>query len=155
MSHLSKLTVEFVTPASKLEPHQLRRRNLLAAIEEQLRAARAAVKGETYTAKLKTWAKNEQGEKVLVDRVRKVRTWFFERDDGWYVQCKYGNKPLALGKGNAVFVKAQVDVEEALQALYAATAAGELDEAIESMMKTRKRNGFESKRSAGKAVAVS
>lgn len=155
MSHLAKLEVKSVVRATKLDPAQLRRRKLLTAIEEQLKAAGAAVKGETYTAKLKTWAKNEQGEKVLVDRVRKVRTWFFERDGGWYVQCKYGNKPLALGKGNAVFVKALADVEGALQALYAATAAGELDEAIESMMKTREPKGFESKRNAGRAVAES
>jgi len=145
MSALSKLTVKTVTRATKLDPAQLRRRKLLTAIEEQLKVAGAAVKGETYTAKLKTWAKNEQGEKALVDRVRKVRTWFFERDGGWYVQCKYGNKPLALGNGNAVFVKALVDVDGALQALYAAAAGGELDESIENMMKKKGTKGFKSR----------
>lgn len=140
MSHLAKFEVKSIARATKLEPQQLRRRNLLTAIEEQLKAAGAVVKGETYTTKRKTWAKNEQGEKVLVDRVRKVRTWFFERDGGWYVQCKYGNKPLALGKGNAVFVKALVDVEGALQALYGAAAAGELDEAIKVAAQKKKPN---------------
>lgn len=139
MSHLAKLEVKSIARVNKLDPAQLRRRKLLTAIEEQLKAASAAVKGETYTAKVKTWAKNEQGEKVLIDRVRKVRTWFFERDGGWYVQCKYGNKPLTLGKGNAVFVKALADVEGALQALYAATAAGELDAAVESVVSSRKK----------------
>jgi nitroreductase len=68
---------------------------------------------------------------ALVERMRKVRKWFFEQDGGWYVQCKYGSKVLALGKGgNAVFVKALDDVEAALQALYAAAAGGELDEAV-------------------------
>ena len=79
-------------------------------------------------------AKNEQGEKVLVERMRKVRAWFFEQDGGWYVQCRYGNKTLELGKGgNAVFVKALADVEGALQALYAAVAGGELDEAVSAV----------------------
>ena len=93
---------------------------------------------------------------MLVERLRKVRAWFFEQDGGWYVQCKYGIKALALGKdGNAVFVKALADVEGALQALYAAAAGGELDEAIENIMKSRKTIGFGSKRGVDKALAGS
>ena len=112
---------------------QQRRQKLVTGIEEQLKVAAAAVKGESYEVRRSTWAKNEQGEKVLTERMRKVRAWFFEQDGGWYVQCKYGSKALELGKGgNAVFVKALDDVEGALQALYAAAAGGELDEAIEA-----------------------
>jgi carbamoylphosphate synthase large subunit len=131
MSHLTKLTVKSVIRTNKQDPVQQRRQKLVAGIEEQLKVAEAAVKGENYEVLKKTWAKNQQGEKVLVERMRKVRKWFFEQDGGWYVQCKYGSKVLALGKGgNAVFVKALEDVEAALQALYAAAAGGELDEAI-------------------------
>ncbi len=44
-----------------------------------------------------------------------------------------------LGKdGNAVFVKVLADVEGALQALYAAAAGGELDEAICAAMQKKK-----------------
>jgi carbamoylphosphate synthase large subunit len=119
MSHLTKLTVKSVIRTNKQDPVQQRRQKLVAGIEEQLKVAK------------KTWAKNQQGEKVLVERMRKVRKWFFEQDGGWYVQCKYGSKVLALGKGgNAVFVKALEDVEAALQALYAAAVGGELDEAV-------------------------
>jgi hypothetical protein len=121
MSHLTKLTVKSVTRTNKQDPVQQRRQKLVAGIEEQLKVAEAAVKGESY----------EVLKKVLVERMRKIRKWFFEQDGGWYVQCKYGSKVLALGKGgNAVFVKALEDVEAALQALYAAAAGGELDEAL-------------------------
>jgi hypothetical protein len=131
MSHLTKLTVKSVIRTNKQDPVQQRRQKLVAGIEEQLKVAEAAAKGESYEVLKKAWAKNQQGEKVLVERMRKVRKWFFEQDGGWYVQCKYGSKVLALGKGgNAVFVKALSDVEAALQALYAAAAGGELDEAI-------------------------
>lgn len=130
MSHLEKLTFKSVTRASKQDPVQLRRRKLVAAIEEQVNVAAAAVNGETYEVTRKTWIKNEQGEKVLVDKLRKVRPWFFEQDGGWYVQCKYGNKALKIGSGNAVFVKALKDIADALNTLKAATEAGELDEAI-------------------------
>jgi hypothetical protein len=85
-----------------------------------------------------------------------VRAWFFEQDGGWYVQCKYGSKALTLGKGgNAVFVNALDDVEGALQALYAAAAGGELDEAIENMMKSKTAKAFESKRSVQRIIAES
>ena len=103
--------------------------------------AEAAVKGENFEVLKKTWAKNQQGEKVLVERMRKIRKWFFEQDGGWYVQCKYGSKVLALGKGgNAVFVKALDEVEAALQALYAAAVGGELDEAVEYTVRKKKLN---------------
>ncbi|SLN15915.1 hypothetical protein [Ruegeria meonggei] len=93
---------------------------------------------ETYEVARKSWVKNEQGEKVLVDKLRKVRPWFFEQDGGWYVQCKYGNKALTIGNGNSVFVKALKDIAGALNALKAATDAGELDEAIAKATQRRK-----------------
>jgi hypothetical protein len=156
MSHLTKLTVKSVTRTNKQDPVQQRRQKLVAGIEEQLKVAEANVKGENYEVLKKTWAKNQQGEKVLVERMRKVRKWFFEQDGGWYVQCKYGSKVLALGKGgNAVFVKALDDVEAALQALYAAAVGGELDEAIENVMKSRAASAFASKRIEHSPVAGS
>jgi hypothetical protein len=156
MSHLTKLTVKSVIRTNKQDPVQQRRQKLVAGIEEQLKLAEAAVKGENYEVLKKTWAKNQQGEKVLVERMRKVRKWFFEQDGGWYVQCKYGSKVLALGKGgNAVFVKALDDVEAALQALYAAAVGGELDEAVENVMKSRAASAFASKRIEHSAVAGS
>jgi hypothetical protein len=138
MSYLSKLTVKTVVRTNKLDPVIQRRQKLVAATEEQLKVAEAALKGESYEVRRKGWAKNEQGEKVLVERMRKVRAWFFEQDGGWYVQCKYGSRALELGNdGNAVFVKALADVEGALQALYAAAAGGELDAAVSTVVKKK------------------
>lgn len=137
MSQLAKLNVKCVVRTNKQDPVQQRRQKLIAGIEEQMNVAVAAMSGENYEVARKTWVKNEGGEKVLVERMRKVRAWFFAQDGGWYVQCKYGSKALALGKGNAVFVKALKEVQDALVALKAAAEAGELDEAIENMMKNR------------------
>ena len=147
MSALSKLTVKTVIRANKQDPVLQRRQKLMAGIEEQLKVAAAALKGETYEVRRKVWAKNADGEKELTERMRKVRAWFFEQDSGWYVQCKYGSKALALGKGgNAVFVKVLADVEGALQALYAAAAGGELDNAVENMMNSKTAKAFQSNR---------
>ena len=138
MSHLSKLTVKSVTRANKQDPVQQRRLKLSAGIEEQLKVAEAAQKGESYEVQRKTWVKDEEGEKVLVERIRKVRAWFFEQDGGWYVQCKYGNKALTVGDGNAVFVKALEDVQGALTALKSAADAGEFDDAVTNVLHRKK-----------------
>jgi hypothetical protein len=137
MSNLAKLTVKSVTRANKQDPVQQRRQKLGFAIDEQMKVATAAMDGETYEVKRQTWAKNEQGEQVLVDRMRKVRPWFFQQDGSWFVLCKYGNRALALGNGNAVSVKALKEVPGALTTLKAAVDAGELDDAI-SLVAQRK-----------------
>lgn len=136
MSSLAKLTIKTVSRQAKLSPIEARRNKLLAGIEEQLKVAEATMRGEEYAVTLSRWGKNEAGEKVRVQRQKVVRSWFFAQDGGFYVQCKYGARPMALSKdGNAVFVKQLADVPTALQAIYAATAAGELDSAITSCIK--------------------
>ncbi len=136
MSSLAKLTIKTVSRQTKLSPIEARRNKLLAGIEEQLKVAEAAMRGEEYAVTLSRWGKNEAGERVRVQRQKVVRSWFFAQDGGFYVQCKYGARTIALSKdGNAVFVKQLTDVPTALQAIYAATAAGELDEAITSSVK--------------------
>lgn len=55
------------------------------------------------------------------------------------MQCKYGNKALKIGSGNAVFVKALKDIADALNTLKAATEVGELDEAIAVASKRKSR----------------
>lgn len=135
MSTLSKLIVKNVERSAKVDPLIARRQKLLASLDEQAKVSEAKLKGETYTVERKSWVKKEHGEKVLVDRLRKVRAWFFERDGGWYVQAKYGSRTLSLGEGNAIFVKALKDVPNALTTLKAAAEAGELDQAISDVSK--------------------
>jgi Family of unknown function (DUF6641) len=139
MSALSKLSIKSVVRSNKQDPIVQRRRKLSAAIDEQMLVVAAVQKGEDYEVQRKSWVRGEDGEKVLVERARKVRAWFFEQDAGWYVQCKYGTKALALGSGNAVFVNALKEVRGVLETLKAAVEAGELDEAIENTLKKREK----------------
>ena len=121
MSSLAKLTIKSINRRDALSPVEARRQKVLKAIEEQLGAADAAMRDEQYTVTAPRWIKNDAGERVRVQRQRVVRSWFFERDAGIYVQCKYGSKPIALSKdGNAVFVKQLADVSNVLHAFYAA-----------------------------------
>ena len=139
MSSLAKLTIKTVSRQTKLSPIEARRNKLLAGIDEQLQAADAAMRGEEYSVTLPRWAKNDAGEKVRVQRQKVVRSWFFAQDGGYYVQCKYGAKALALSKdGNAVFVKEIAEVKGVLETLRAAAQNGELDSTIESVLNQRK-----------------
>jgi hypothetical protein len=132
MSSLAKLTIKTVSRQSKLSPVEARRNKLLAGINEQFEVAEAAMRGEQYSVTVPRWTKNEAGEKVRVQRQKVVRSWFFAQDGGYYVQCKYGAKALALSKdGNAVFVKQIAEVKGVLEMFRTAANAGELDVAIE------------------------
>lgn len=136
MSSLAKLTIKTVSRQNNLSPTEARRNKLLAGINEQMEVAEAAMRGEQYAVTTPRWTKNEAGEKVRVQRQRVVRSWFFERDGGVYVQCKYGAKALPLSKdGNAVFVKQIADVKPVLEAFRTAVSAGELDGAIDALIK--------------------
>lgn len=136
MSHLAKLTIKRVLRQDTLDPVQARRNKLLAAIEDQLKVTEAATQGKQHIVTVSRWSMNDAGERVQVQHQRVTRAWFFAQDNGFYVQCKYGAKPLALSKdGNAVFVKQLGDVSNVLQAFYAAAAAGEFDSAIASAAK--------------------
>jgi hypothetical protein len=131
MTHLAKLTFKTVTKSVTRDPVVARRDKLVLALREQKSVVEAAVRGEDFTVERSKWMNNPEGERVLVKTKRRVKPWFFEQDGGWYVQCRYGARVIAAdGKNNAVFVKSLKDVDTVLDALIAATAAGELDAAI-------------------------
>lgn len=131
MTHLTKLTFKTVTKSATRDLVMARRDKLVLALREQKSVVEAAVRGEDFTVERSKWIANAEGERVLVKTRRRIRPWFFEQDGGWYVQCRYGARVLAAdGKNNAVFVKTLKDVDTVLDALIAATSAGELDAAI-------------------------
>ena len=139
MSYLAKLNLKTVHRNVQKDPVVARRDKLASAIEEQGRVLAAALAGNDYTVKVKRWQTNDAGERVRVEHDKRVRAWFFEQDGGWYVQCKYGARPVPLSdKGNAVFVKNLAGVQGVLEAFYAACAAGEFDAAL-SELAVRKR----------------
>ena len=73
MSVLSKFLVRSVQRTSSSDPFIARREKVTSALDEQVKVAEAKLKGEMFSIQCKTWAKNELGEKVLIDRLRKVR----------------------------------------------------------------------------------
>lgn len=139
MSYLAKLNLKTVQRVVQKDPVIARRDKLLAGIAEQHFALDALLCGGQYVVQVKRWRENEAGERVQVDAKKRVRPWFFEQDNGWYVQCRYGARVLNInGKSNAVFVTKLEDVAVVLEAFKAAAEGGELDSAVVAAMKPAK-----------------
>ncbi|KPA22691.1 hypothetical protein shim_09780 [Shimia sp. SK013] len=138
MSHLAKLNLKTVQRNVQKDPVIARREKLVAAIEEQSRVLAAALNGGEYTVKTKRWQTNDAGERVRVEHDKRVRAWFFEQDNGWYVQCRYGSRILNInGKSNAVFMDKLEGVAGVLEAFKLAAEGGELDKAVVLATKAR------------------
>lgn len=141
MSVLAKLNLKTVQRVVQKDPVVARRDKLLAGIAEQKLVLDAMALGTTYEVKAKRWRNNETGERVLVEVNKRIRPWFFEQDNGWYVQCRYGSRVLSIsGKSNAVFVNKLEEVAAVLDAFAAAAASGELDRAVLVAMKATTAN---------------
>ena len=130
MTHLAKLTFTSVNRTNTRDPVIARRDKLIAGLKEQKLVHTAALNKEDHRVERHKWMTNDMGERVLVKTHRRIRPWFFEQDGGWYVQCRYGARVIAIEGNNAVFVKALREVGAVLEAFSAAAAAGELDAAI-------------------------
>lgn len=136
MSYLAKLNLKTVQRVIQQDPVIARRNKLIAGIGEQKLVLEAAARGEAYEVDAKRWRSNDAGERVLVNVRKHVRAWFFQQDNGWYVQCRYGSRILNInGRNNAVFVNRLEEVAAVLEAFKAATECGEFDKAIVGVMK--------------------
>lgn len=147
MQKLAEFTIKSVDRAARKDPAQQRRAKLLTKLSEQYDVLAAAKRGDRFAKSKTVWTTNADGERVQTQRSRAVRAWFFEQDGGWYVQCRYGARPLRLGdKGNAVFVAKLEDVEQALDAMRAAIGDGDMDDAIAETLRGRVSAGVQRKK---------
>ena len=142
MGTLNKLALRSIERKHEDDPKIVRRNKLLAAIHQQKQVLAARIKGETHTVERRKRVTNDAGEHVWETTQKEVRPWFFEQDDGWYVQCRYGARVLLIdGKHNAVFVPKLADVAGVLDTLEGAASAGDLDAAIAQATKRKPKNG--------------
>ena len=130
MTHLAKLNFTSVSRTTRRDPVIARRDKLVVGLEQQKQVLAVTLNKEQYQVERSKWVKDELGQSQLIKTQRVVRPWFFEQDGGWYVQCRYGARVIAIKGNNAVFVKTLKEVGAVLEALQSAAAAGELDHAI-------------------------
>lgn len=138
MGHLSELALANIQHPARIDPATHKRNRVLGALSEQRKVLAAKLEGKEYEIPVKRSRTTIDGKREQFDSVKRVRAWFFEMNGGWYVQCKYGNKALALdGKNNSVFVDDLSCIGAVLDAFEAALKANELDAAIEVASKPK------------------
>ena len=138
MASLKTLTFKTIERNRRESEIAARRQKLIVKLEEQQKVLEHHIKGERYAVTRPKWMQNNHGERVLVQKQRSIRPWFFERDGGYYLQVKYGTRILSVdGIHNAIFVEAISDLNRVLSKLITATEAGELDGAIEKALKPK------------------
>ena len=138
MASLKTLTFKTIERNRRESEIIARRRKLLLKLEEQQKVLEHHVKGEQYVVTGPKWMRNNHGERVLVQKQRVIRPWFFEKDSGYYLQVKYGTRILSVdGFHNAIFVEVISDLSGVLSELITATEAGELDTAIAQALNSK------------------
>lgn len=138
MASFKTLTFKSIERNRRESEITARRRKLSVKLEEQQEVLEHHMKGGQYTVTRPKWMKNNHGERVLVQKQRVIRPWFFERDGGYYLQVKYGTRILSVdGVHNAMFVEAISDLNRVLTELITAIEAGELDTAIAKALKPK------------------
>ena len=138
MASLKTLTFKTIERNRRESEIIARRHKLIVKLEEQQKVLEHHVKSEQYVVTGPKWMRNNHGERVLIEKQRVIRPWFFERDGGYYLQVKYGTRILSVdGLHDAIFVEAISDLSGVLTELIKATEAGELDAAITQALKPK------------------
>jgi hypothetical protein len=135
MSHLAKLKI-VAQQAKRLQSKtEHRRAKLLEKLDDQLGMVQALIDGEIYTRTRKVWRENEAGERVLVERLKRTRPWYWMSGaGGCYFQVWYGSKVLELKPGmTAVQVATKEELPDVIRSVKEAVKFGELDIQIEDV----------------------
>lgn len=142
MATLTSLKLVAVKRTATQNPIVHRRQKLCTKIAEQINLAKALKNGETYApTRLKT-VTNAAGERVQVNHIKRMKPWWFTEGGKVYLQIRYGAKQIQLSpKANVIDVGSTDALVGILEAVHAATLAGELDTQIEALS-GQIRNGF-------------
>lgn len=129
MSNLKSLKFA-VVPKVTQDAASKRRRKLIDRLEEQ----KLLVRDPSYVRTVKRWAKNEQGEKTLIEKQKRVHPWWSIDDSGTVVfAVRVGFKPIEFENGKAgVVVPSKDKLASVIDTLIAATRDGELDALLAS-----------------------
>jgi hypothetical protein len=133
MSHLSKLKIVAQAAKRQQSKSEHRRAKLLEKLGDQLGMIEAQINGESFTRMRRIWRTDETGQRVLVDRVKRTRPWYWMSGaGGCFFSVWYGSKVLELKPGmTAISVAKREELPDAIRAMIEAVQAGELDAQID------------------------
>ena len=129
MTVLDTLNFVAFNPLANNNPIAVRRRKLIAKIDEQIQLAA----NKDYTSTQHKWVTDADGNQKKVEVAKRVKRWWATSVDGKInLVVRYGSKPLKFTKGkNAIELAAEAEVADALAKVREAAELGELDALIE------------------------
>jgi hypothetical protein len=110
------------------DPMLDRRARIIERLEEQ----KLLLKDPTYRRPVRSWVKNDQGEKSLVETKQRILPWWSAQPNGSYVLfIRSGWKPIEFEKGKAAIVVPSLEkLSSIIDTLITAVRNGELDEQL-------------------------
>ena len=129
MTVLDTLNFVAFNPLQNNNPIAVRRRKLMAKIDEQILLAT----DKDYTPTQHKWITDADGKQRKVEVTKRVKRWWTPSVDGKInLVVRYGSKPLEFAKGkNAIELSSETEVADVLAVVREAAELGELDAVIE------------------------
>ena len=143
MTVLDTLNFVAFNPLQNNNPIAVRRRKLIAKINEQIQLA----VNKDYTPTQHKWVTDEHGTQRKVEVAKRVKRWWTASVDGKInLVVRYGSKPLEFAKGkNAIELASEAEVADVLAKVREAAEIGELDVLIEQQAQFGRRLTSKSK----------
>jgi hypothetical protein len=134
MKYLSRMKIVARFQKRMQTKAEHRRAKLIEKLEEQLGMAEALLKGQKYSKTRKAWETNDAGERVQIDRPKRIRSWFWETEEGCFVNLWYGSKMMIIQDGmSAIQIGKRSELPDGIRNIIEAVRAGELDVQIEAI----------------------
>jgi hypothetical protein len=129
MTVLNTLNFVAFKPQTQTNPVAMRRRKLIAKIEEQIQLA----KDPSHSPKKHKWITDSDGNQRKLEVPKRLKRWWMQSSDGKInLVIRYGSKPLEFAKGkNAIELNSEAEVLEVLAQMKEAADSGELDAILE------------------------
>lgn len=135
-SILQSLKVVAATRPTHISPVLKRRNKLATQIDQQIRAAEAAGRGEQYAIQVIRWQRNKAtGEAVRIARSRSVKeAWWISDEGKVLLSLRYGVRTIEFAKGKSAIEVGNLDqLIPTLEVLKAAIQSGEFDEQLSAV----------------------
>lgn len=132
-------TFKLVNVTKETKPHDpmaARRDKFIDGLKEQLAILEADTQGKPFRAMREVYEKVPQADgttqRVKVERDKRIRRFWFEKDGQFYVEVRFGTRPVYLQKGQFIIQAGEglLNVRNTLEALIKATEGGELDKPL-------------------------
>ncbi len=140
MGHLENLKIVAQQQKRAQSKTEHRRIKQLEKLDEQLDLVQALIDGVIYTKTKAAYVRNEDGQRVLVEKQKRVRPWYWMSGaGGCFFQVWYGSKVIELKPGmTAVQVKERDELPAVIRSIIDAVRFGELDVQIEDVAERNK-----------------